>query len=229
MQQVFAYLRVSDVSQIKGDGFPRQEKAIRDYAKAHNLQVVEVFREDVTGTEEHRPVLARLIVSLEQNHHGVSTVIIEKLDRLARDLMVQEAIVRDFKKQGFQLISAMEGPDLCGDDPTRKFIRQVMGAVAEYDKTMLVAKLRAARERKRARGEKADGRRGYADTTEGQALLRHLRMLRRKPKLGHRRTLREVAEILNKEHRLTIDGKLWTGARVDQTLNPYKRKKQVKP
>jgi DNA invertase Pin-like site-specific DNA recombinase len=228
MQRVFAYLRVSDASQVKGDGFTRQERAIRDYARAHNLQVIEVFREDMTGTEEHRPVLARLIVSLEQNHHGVTTVVIEKLDRLARDLMVQEAIIRDFKKQNFSLISTMEGSDLCGDDPTRKFIRQVMGAVAEYDKTMLVAKLRAARERKRAKGLKADGRLGYADSTEGQALVRHIRMLRRKPKLGHRRTLREIADTLNEEGYRTMDGHSWTLARVDQTLNPYKRKKTKK-
>ena len=127
MKKAFAYLRVSGTSQVKGDGFPRQEKAIKDYAKSHNIDVIDFFKEKgISGTQENRPALAKLMVSLEQNGHGVSTVIIEKLDRLARDLMVQEAIIGDFQKHGFNLISTTEGPDLCGDDPTRKLIRQVM-------------------------------------------------------------------------------------------------------
>ena len=34
-------------------------------------------------------------------------------------------------------------------NPTRKLLRQIMGAISEYDKTMLVAKMRAGKERKR--------------------------------------------------------------------------------
>jgi DNA invertase Pin-like site-specific DNA recombinase len=53
---------------------------------------------------------------------GVRTVVIEKLDRLARDLMVQEHIIRDLQERGITLISAAE-PDLCSNDPTRKLLR----------------------------------------------------------------------------------------------------------
>ena len=45
-------------------------------------------------------------------------VIIEKLDRLARDLMVQETIIADLRKHGFELVSVAE-PDLMANDPTR--------------------------------------------------------------------------------------------------------------
>jgi DNA invertase Pin-like site-specific DNA recombinase len=230
MKKCFAYLRVSGASQTKGDGFPRQEEAIRDYAKVHGLQVVEVFREKgVSGTVEDRPALARLMVSLEQNRHGVQTVIIEKLDRLARDLMVQEAIIRDFQKSGFNLVSAMEGPDLCGDDPTRKLFRQMMGAVAEYDKTMLVYKLKAARERARAKTGKCEGRKGYRDSEEGRAIIRKIRALRRKPKYGRRRTWQEIADRLNAEGVLTLDGNTWTLYRVQQTASASKRKVEAQP
>jgi hypothetical protein len=40
-------------------------------------------------------------------------------------------------------------PDLCIDDPSRKLLRQIFGSIAEYEKTMLVLKLRGARQRKR--------------------------------------------------------------------------------
>jgi hypothetical protein len=48
--------------------------------------------------------------------NGVRTVIIEKLDRLASDLMVQETIIADLRKQGFELVSVAE-PDLMANDP----------------------------------------------------------------------------------------------------------------
>ena len=41
-------------------------------------------------------------------------------------------------------------------------MRQVAGAFAEYEKARLVAKLRAARDRKRAAGGRAEGRKGHA-------------------------------------------------------------------
>jgi DNA invertase Pin-like site-specific DNA recombinase len=218
MEKAFAYLRVSDVSQVKGDGFTRQLKTITDYAQRNNLVIAETFKESISGTEEDRPVLASLIVTLEKNHHGVKTVIIEKLDRLARDLMVQEAIIRDFKRHGFSLISALEGPDLCSNEPTRKLIRQLFGAIAEYDKSMTQLKLRAARDRMRLKTGKCEGRKGYKDTEEGQSLIRHIKALHRTPKYGKRKTLQQIADILNEEGFVTIDGNRWSVQRVFQVI-----------
>ena len=104
MTKAFGYVRVSGKSQVEGDGFERQELAIRKYAKAHDIQVVRVFREKgVTGTKacEDRPAWMDLMESLHSN--GTKTVIIEKLDRLSRDLMVQEVTVADIQKDGFEL------------------------------------------------------------------------------------------------------------------------------
>jgi len=42
----------------------------------------------------------------------------EKLDHLARDLMVQETIIRDLRQKVFEIVSVAE-PDLCSDDPSR--------------------------------------------------------------------------------------------------------------
>ena len=53
-----------------------------------------------------------MMVALEENGHGAKTVIIERIDRLARDLMVQEAIIADLRKKGFELVSVHDGDDL---------------------------------------------------------------------------------------------------------------------
>lgn len=216
--KAFAYIRVSSNGQVNGGGFDRQLAAINKYSRDNGIEIVDTFQEEgVSGTLENRPALARLLVSLEQNGHGIRTVIIEKLDRLARDLMVQEAIIRDFKLKGFELISAAEGPDLLAADPTRELIRQVFGAVAQYEKSMLVAKLKASRERIRATSGKCEGRKGYNDTKEGQAIIKRIQVLRRKHPHRKRRTWQQVADILNEEGTTTLEGRTWTLQRVQQT------------
>jgi len=218
--QAFGYVRVSGLGQLKGHGLERQENAIKSYAEAHHLDLIDVFREEgVSGTLEDRPALADLLVSLEQNGHVVRTIIIERLDRLARDLMVQEAIVRDFQSKGYQLISTTEGPDLCKDDPTRKLIRQIFGAVAEYDKSMLVMKLKAARQRKRAKTGRCEGRKPYGFTEQEQHVLRRVRVMRRKDRQGRpTMTWAAIADRLNREGVSTKAGGPWTAAKVHSVM-----------
>jgi DNA invertase Pin-like site-specific DNA recombinase len=103
---------------------------------------------------ENRPALSELVTALHSN--GVKLVLVESLGRLARDLMIQESILHDLKRGGFDLVSVQE-PDLCSEDPSRKLMRQVMGAFHEYEKTMIVLKLRGARQRAKARHGKCEG------------------------------------------------------------------------
>lgn len=158
-----AYIRVSGSSQADDDkdGLPRQRRAITAYAEAHSL-AIERFYEDggVSGTKdlEHRPGLWQLRQDLISN--GTKVVIIERLDRLARDLMISEAIIADFQKHKIEIISTAE-PDLCSTEPSRKFIRVILSAMAEYDKATIVAKLNAGRARNRSLGKKAEGKYPY--------------------------------------------------------------------
>jgi DNA invertase Pin-like site-specific DNA recombinase len=221
--KAYGYVRVSGKAQLEGDGFARQEKAIRLYAKANGVELVKVYQEEgVSGTLEGRPALAALMVDLEQNGHGVKMVLIEKVDRLARDLMVQEAIINDFKEHGFSLVSVTENEDLLSQDPTRKLVRQVLGAIAEYDKSMLVLKLAAARERKKRLTGKCEGRKSYAEDPRTVMVLEEIRRLRRKPKGGRRMTFEKIAEELNAKGLRTMDGKEFTGNNVAVILHRVK-------
>ena len=127
MTKAFAYLRVSGKGQLDGDGFTRQRAAIKAYAAACGLKIVREFREEgVSGTIEtmDRPAWAEMIATLHSN--GVRTIVVEKIDRMARDLMVQEAAIADLRKHGFELVSVTE-PDLMANDPTRVLMRQLTG------------------------------------------------------------------------------------------------------
>ena len=161
---------MSGKGQIEGDGFTRQLGAIKQYAATNDIKIAQVFREEgVTGTKEtmDRPAWSEMIAALHSN--GVKTIIVEKLDRLARDLMVQEAAIADLRKHGFTLVSVQE-PDLMANDPTRVLMRQLMGAVAQYDKSQIVAKLRGARMRKRSKEGRCEGRKPYG-FYEGEAVV----------------------------------------------------------
>lgn len=178
MKQAYGYLRVSGKGQLDGDGFPRQISAIEKYAQTHGIEVLEVYREEgVSGKKEleHRPALQALLGALQTS--GVKLVLIEKLDRLARDLMVQETIVADLQKDGFELISVAE-PDLCSDDPSRKLVRQIFGAIAEYDRAMIVLKLKAARQRAKAEHGRCEGEKPFGLLVGEAGTVARMRSLR---------------------------------------------------
>lgn len=208
MLKAFGYVRVSGKGQIKGDGLIRQEKAIREYAKAKDIEIVRIYREKgASGTLANRPALAEMIMDLEENGHGVKTVIVEKLDRVARDLMIQETIIQDFRENGVSLISVHEGADLIDNDPTRKLVRQILGAISEYEKSMLVQKLRVARQRRKAKTGKCEGRKSYREAAP--ETVTYITRLRRKPKRLKRRTYKEIANQLNAEGIATLNGQPW--------------------
>jgi len=193
VKKAFGYLRVSTPGQVDGDGFPRQVAAIEKYARAHGLKIERYFEErGVSGTLADRPAWQGMMVALLAN--GVRAVVVEKLDRLARDLMVQETLIGDLRKNGFELISASE-PDLCSDDPSRKLIRQILGGVAEYDRAMIVAKLKAARDRRsKALGRRIEGRKRIGRHPEEQVALQRMRELR-----AQGRSFNGIAATLNAE------------------------------
>ena len=95
--------------------------------------------------------------------NGVRTIVVETANRFARDLIVQETGYAMLKERGIELIAADKPDAFLDDTPTATLIRQVLGAVSQFEKAMLVVKLRGARERKRATGVKVEGRKSHAE------------------------------------------------------------------
>lgn len=210
MTKAFAYCRCSTATNSEGDTFVRQMKAIKRYAEHNDIEIVRGFEEVIRGSTEwdNRPAWVEMMQSL----NGVRTVIIERLDRLARDLMVQEHIIADLRSREITLISVAE-PDLCIDDPTRKLLRQIMGAVAEYDKAMVVAKLKGARERKRAETGVCEGRKPFGARQGEPEAISHIQVYRRQ---GF--SYADIADFLNRSNIPTRTGKPWFASVVRDIL-----------
>jgi len=222
-EKALAYLRVSGRGQIEGDGYERQRTAIRRYCKRHGIELVGEYRDDgVSGTTEltDRKGLAELLDRIESN--GISVVLIERADRLARDLLVSEIILGEFRKAGVKVIEADGGTELTvGDnDPTRNLIRQVLGAVSEFDKSVLVLKLRAARERTRRTHGRCEGRKPFGTHPGEDKTLERIFSLRRK-RGGRRLSIAKIADTLNKEGYPTRSGGEWKPGSVHAILKRH--------
>ncbi len=218
MVKAFSYLRVSGKGQVCGDGFPRQRAAIKSYAKANGFTVVREFADEgVSGAIEtsNRLAFAEMVATLHSN--GVRTVIVEKLDRLARDLMVQESALNYFAQHGFAIVSVAE-PDLMASDPSRTAFRQMMGVFSQYDKSMIVLKLKGARMRKKAATGRCEGRKPFGHYEGEAAVLERIKALRAEG-LGFDR----IAAQLNVEGIATRTGKPWHGVVINRILTAKRK------
>jgi DNA invertase Pin-like site-specific DNA recombinase len=170
----FGYIRVSSAGQAAEDrdGYKRQEGVIRGWAKAHSVRIVRWFRESITGTNNplERPMFQEMLTALHSD--GVRLVVCEKYDRIARDSMWIEWAIRHLRDNGFSLVSANE-PELADDaDPHRKAMRGMVAIFAELEKSALVLKLRAARQRARAsRKDYQEGRKPYGERPGEQKII----------------------------------------------------------
>jgi DNA invertase Pin-like site-specific DNA recombinase len=141
---------------------------------------------------------------LPRQREAIKIVVCEKLDRLARDLMIQEAIIADMQRRGFTLLSTME-PDLCSEDPSRVLIRQIFGALAQYDRAMITLKLKAAKDRMRAKGLKCDGPKPYGQLPGEMEQLTLMRELRAEGK-----TLDQTRAEMTARNMMARSGKPWS-------------------
>ena len=103
------------------------------------------------------------------------------------------------------------------DGPTSKLIRQILGAVSEFDKAMIVAKLKGARDRaRRARG-KCEGRKAYAERKGGHELVAFARQLRGNLD-GQPQPLRKIAADLADRGCVTPSGRPYSASAIASML-----------
>jgi DNA invertase Pin-like site-specific DNA recombinase len=217
MTPAVCYLRCSGAGQIGGDTWDRQLSAIRGYSAANDIEILDEYKDEgISGkTElEHRTGLAACLERVENN--GVKLVLVESADRLARDSMVAEVIIRQFQKAGCRVISASGGVDLTsGDDsnPTAKLIRQILACVAEFDRCVTVLKLRAARDRQRSKVGRCEGRKPYGTFTAELTTWRQIKLF---AEGGW--DARQIADWLNQHGKATRMGKRWHAGTVSKIL-----------
>jgi DNA invertase Pin-like site-specific DNA recombinase len=164
------YVRVSTDEQTKGFGLDAQELAIRNHCKTQHLRLVEVLRDEGhSGSNglDSRPGLAAVLALLDSG--AADVLVVPRLDRLARDLLIQETVIGRLQRRGRQVHSVAE-PDVSSEDPTRVLVRQVLGAIAEYERGLIRGRTMAGKAAKAARGGYTGGRPRYGTRVIGGTL-----------------------------------------------------------
>lgn len=174
----FGYMRVSGKGQEEGDGFERQRLAITRHAEANGISIIDWFQDTQTGKDEwqFRPGWSNMAARL----NGCRTVIVEKLDRVARAVLVQELILADLKKREVRLITSA-GDDTFDDTPERVMYRGMLALFAQYERQSIVIKLRGARQRKKEEIGRCEGRKPYGENPkhpEEAAILQRIQAMR---------------------------------------------------
>jgi len=223
-KKIIGYCRVSTDNQKEEGTIELQREAIKEYSNLKGYDLVNIFEDEgVSGGLEHRPGLANLFNFLEENS-DIEAVIIYKLDRLARDLYIQEHLIKKLEALKVRLISTKE-EDLASDDPMRKAFRQFMGIVSELEKSFITMRLSGGRI------NKIKNKKGYAGggvalgyisqnkdlviNSEQAEVIKQIYKMRRYQRKG----LREIARVLNERGISTARGGRWYAGTVKYILN----------
>ncbi len=145
MSRVFAYCRVSTLEQ----NTENQRREIE--AAGFAIQPRRLIEEKISGSvaASERPGFARLLDRMENG----DVLIVTKLDRLGRDAMDVRKTVEQLAMSDIRVhCLALGGVDLTS--PAGKMTMQVISAVAEFEKDLLIERTHSGLARARAAGKR---------------------------------------------------------------------------
>lgn len=161
------YARVSTEEQAQsGTSLRTQIDSLRADLMSERKAPARLFVDDgYSGATPNRPGLIDLESAIAAEE--ISEVRVTALDRLSRDLVLQETLLSRWARQGVPFISQRE-PDLGENDPTRVLIRQVLGAISQYERAVIAGRMLAGRIARARQGFWPGGSAPYGLVLEGQ-------------------------------------------------------------
>ena len=197
---VVALYRCSTDRQTEsGLGLEAQKEQVESFCKRNGLTIVASSSDKgVSGKAplEERVGLVSALSALTSFRAG--GLIVAKMDRLSRDPLLAMTIERIVERGGARILSASgEGTD--NNDPSQVLMRRILAAVAENESSVCAARIKAALQVKRGRGELI-GRPPFGFTTDGAGDVSPSKdawmVVRAMELRGEKQPLRVVAEDL---------------------------------
>lgn len=160
-----AYYRVSTDKQGKsGLGLDAQRDLVRNYLNGGRWQLIGEFTEIESGTVRNRPMLK---AALELARKQKATLVVSKIDRLARNPLFLE-----------QMIDA-KVPFVCADSPELsqftahgEFMLRMLGAVSKLERDMISARTKAALDQLKKKGKKLGSPKPEIGSAEGVRVIK---------------------------------------------------------
>ncbi len=158
------YARCSTTDQSVGP----QLDALRAYAVARNLEVVDEFLDEgFSGARDRRPALDRLMPAAKRREF--ETLVVVKLDRLARSTRHLTALAAELEALGVDLVVIDQGLDT--STPAGRLLFNVLAAIGEFELDLIRERTRAGIDAARRRGKRIGRPRAFVPLGRAQALL----------------------------------------------------------
>jgi DNA invertase Pin-like site-specific DNA recombinase len=221
-----AYYRVSTKQQgDSGLGLEGQTAAVEAFARSRGAEVVRAYREVETGKRADRP---ELIKALAHARRSKATLVIARLDRLARNV----AFTANLMDAGVDFVA-------CDNPHANRLTIHILAAVAEDEAKRISERTKAALAAYKARGgvlgaARPDGRRlTPEDAARGRERAEEVRRANARaavadlvPRMAELRaegrSLRAIADRLNAEGHATRRGRPWNQVQVKRVLDRAK-------
>ncbi len=163
--RVGIYARVSTSS--NGQDPEMQLRELREYSERRGLEVGgEYVDEGVSGSMESRPALNRLMVDARQRKFDA--VLVWKLDRFGRSLRHLVNALAELEAVGVAFVSLRDNLDL--STPSGRLMFQIIGAMAEFERSLIQERVKAGLRNARAKGKRLGRPRVAVDASRVAAL-----------------------------------------------------------
>jgi site-specific DNA recombinase len=141
--QVALYARVSTADQ----NCRLQQRELEGFASQQGWCVVEVYQDVMSGAQTRRPGLARLMADAAARRFRC--VLVWKLDRFSRSLVDCLNNIQTLETCGVRFIAVTQGLDTDQRNPASRFMLQVLGAAAEFERSLILERSLAGQMRYR--------------------------------------------------------------------------------
>ena len=204
-----------------------QRQAIKTWVKSAGHRLAEIYADEgVSGAKDlaDRPGLGDALDAVRVG--SIEGLVVYRLDRLTRDLVLQEQLIAEVRRLGGVLFTTSAGEagylDDDPEDPSRKLIRQVLGAVNEYERAMVALRLRSGRRGRLSGAASPTARPHTASATEGRELApeptEQVAIGRAVELHAEGRSLRAIGEVLLAEGHRPKRGDRWHPTTVARVL-----------
>jgi site-specific DNA recombinase len=131
-QNAVIYARVSSTKQTtRGDGLGSQETRCREYARYKSYNVVEVFKDDASGSLISRPGMRAMLAFMAKRRSENIVVIIDDISRLARGLEAHLQLRTAISAAGGRL----ESPSIeFGEDSDSQLVENLLASVSQHQR-----------------------------------------------------------------------------------------------
>ena len=165
--RVALYARVST---LNGQDPEMQLSELREYASRRGWSVTrEYVDQGVSGAKESRPELNELMA--DAHRRNFDAVLVWKIDRFGRSLKHLVNALADLCAYGVAFISFRDNLDL--STPSGRLMFQIIGAMAEFERSLIQERVRAGLRNARAKGKKFGRPRAQVDADRVAELRRN--------------------------------------------------------